>query len=209
MSLIDVIRERVRAVMRGIARWLNAVTHGRLHPDVVTIVGFLMHIPIAVLIALRHYQALAAVLLIIFGLFDTLDGELARLQGKASPRGMLLDASTDRMKETLLYIGIAYALIFGKHPIMAVWATAACGASLCVSYVKAKGEAAVAAGKPIPHTTLNKLFKDGLLTFELRMAVLVIGLFADQLIIAVAGIALLASYTALQRLVRISKALPE
>lgn len=209
MSLIDVIRERVRAVMRSIARWLNTVTRGQLHPDVVTVVGFLMHIPIAMLIAMQHYQVLAAILLIIFGLFDTLDGELARLQGKASPRGMLLDASTDRMKETLLYTGIAYALILGKHPTMAVWATAACGASLCVSYVKAKGEAAVAAGKPIPHATLNKLFKDGLLTFELRMALLVIGLLANQLVVAVAGIALLASYTALQRLVRISKALPE
>ncbi len=193
--------------MRRVARWLNTVTRGRLHPDTVTIVGFLMHIPIAILIALQHYQVVAAMLLIIFGLFDTLDGELARLQVKASARGMLLDASTDRMKEVLLYTGITYALVLGKHPAMAVWATAACGVSLCVSYVKAKGEAAVAAGKPIPHATLNKLFKDGLLTFELRMAVLVIGLIANQLVVAVAGIALLGGFTALQRLGRISRAL--
>jgi hypothetical protein len=84
---------------------------------------------------------------------------------------------------------------------------AACGASLCVSYVKAKGEAAVAAGKPIPHAVLNKLFKDGLLTFELRMFVLLVGLFADQLVVAVAAIAVLACWTAFQRLIRISKAL--
>jgi CDP-diacylglycerol---glycerol-3-phosphate 3-phosphatidyltransferase len=147
-------------------------------------------------------------LLIIFGLFDTLDGEIARLQGRDSPRGMLLDASTDRMKETLLYTGVAYVLATGGHPATAAWAAAACGASLCVSYVKAKGEAAVASAKnAIPHDQLNRLFKDGLLTFELRMATLVIGLLASQLVWAVALIALLATYTALQRLIRISKAL--
>jgi len=207
MPLINIIRERIRAIMRVIARFLNKVTGGRLHPDSVTIVGFLMHIPIALLIAARHYNVLAAVLLLIFGLFDTLDGELARLQGKASPSGMLLDASTDRMKETLLYVGIVYALTLSQHPTTAVWAVAACGASLCVSYVKAKGEAAVASGKSIPHAVLNKLFKDGLLTFELRMFVLLVGLIFNQLVLAVAVIALLASYTAFQRLIRISKAL--
>jgi phosphatidylglycerophosphate synthase len=207
MSLIEAIRVRVRAMMRLLARGLNTATGGKLHPDVVTIVGFLAHIPIAVLIATGNHNILAGVLLLVFGLFDTLDGEIARLQNRASPRGMLLDASTDRMKEVLLYIGTAYVLAGGAHPKQAVWAVAACGASLCVSYVKAKGEAAVAAGKPIPHAVLNKLFKDGLLTFELRMFVLLVGLFADQLVVAVAAIAVLACWTAFQRLIRISKAL--
>lgn len=166
-----------------------------------------MHIPIAILIALRHYNILAAILLVIFGLFDTLDGETARLQGRASPRGMLLDASTDRMKEVLLYIGVAYALTLSNHPTTAVWAVAACGASLCVSYVKAKGEAAVASMKTIEHAKLNHLFKDGLLTFEIRMTILIVGLLCNQLVIAVAVIAVLATYTALQRLIRISRSL--
>lgn len=165
-----------------------------------------MHVPIAVLIATGH-NLVAAVLLLVFGLFDTLDGELARLQKRASPSGMLLDASTDRMKETLLYTGVAYALATGAHPSMAAWAAAACGASLCVSYVKAKGEAAAASGKPIPHAILNKLFKDGLLTFEMRMFVLLVGLLTNQLAIAVAAIAVLAGFTAFQRLFRIGKAL--
>jgi CDP-diacylglycerol--glycerol-3-phosphate 3-phosphatidyltransferase len=209
MSFIDAIRKRVRAIMHAIARWLNAMTGGRVHPDAVTIVGFLMHIPIALLIGLRGYNVLAALLLVIFGLFDTLDGELARLQGRESNRGGLLDASTDRMKEVLLYSGVAYALVFGDHPVAAVWATGACGASLCVSYIKAKGEAIVASlsSKATSYAKLNHMFKDGLLTFEVRMFVLIVGLLASQLMWAVIGITLLASYTALQRLARISKAL--
>ncbi|MET0779516.1 MAG: CDP-alcohol phosphatidyltransferase family protein, partial [Candidatus Saccharimonadales bacterium] len=205
---IDAIRTLVRRHMAAIARGLNRLSGGRLHPDTVTIIGFLMHVPIALLIAIPGYDLLAAGLLVVFGLFDALDGELARLQGRASSAGMLLDASTDRMKEVLLYSGAGYALALGAHPATAAWAVAACGASLCVSYVKAKGEAAIATSdKKIPHAKLNRLFKDGLLTFEIRMVVLIIGLVSGYLIFAVAVIAILASYTALQRLVRISKAL--
>jgi len=207
-QVVEAIRVRIRAIVRVCARILNRATGGRLSANTVTIVGTLAHIPIAVLIALGHFNILAAVLLLIFGLFDTLDGELARLQNRASENGMLLDASTDRMKEVMLYAGIAYALAQGSHPTLAAVAVAACGASLCVSYIKAKGEAAVAArGQAIPHATLNKLFKDGLLTFELRIFVLIVGLVAHQLAIVAGVIAVLASYTALQRLVRISKAL--
>lgn len=202
---IKATRELIRSFMRSVARMLNTVSHGKLRPDTVTIVGLLMHVPIGLLIATRH-NVWAASLLVVFGLFDTLDGELARLQERASVTGMLLDASTDRMKETLLYSGTAYAFALSAHPATAAWAAGACGASITVSYVKAKGEAAVAAGKTaIPHATLNHMFADGLLTFEIRMFVLVIGLLTNHLMWAVAFIALFASYTAIGRLVRITK----
>jgi CDP-diacylglycerol--glycerol-3-phosphate 3-phosphatidyltransferase len=206
VQIIDFIRTIIRKGMRRIARGLNRMTDGKLNPNTVTIVGCAMHIPIAILIGLRHYDLLAAALLLVFGLFDTLDGELARLQERSSARGMLLDASTDRFKEMLLYTGIAYALALSSHPAYAALAAAACGASISVSYVKAKGEAAVASSQNIPHATLNKLFKDGLLTFELRMFLLIFGLLIHQLACITAVIALLASYTALQRLTRISRA---
>ncbi len=206
------IMTAIRAVFRSGARWvavrLDRWSGGRLTPNAVTWFGFLMHVPIAYLIAIES-NYWAAGLLVFFGLFDILDGGLAAVQGKASARGMLLDASTDRMKEVLLYSGAAYALALSDQPTMAAWAAAACGASISVSYVKAKGEAAVAAGETkIPHAVLNKMFADGLMTFEVRMAALVVGLLADQLVWAVVVIAILASYTAVQRLLRITKQLP-
>ena len=60
MKLIEAIRQWVRRRMRSVARGLNALTGGKLHPDLVTIIGFLMHIPIAVLIAVGGYNLLAA-----------------------------------------------------------------------------------------------------------------------------------------------------
>lgn len=207
MKALQPIKDAVRTGMRSVARVLNRLTGGRLHPDTVTIFGLLMHIPIAVLIGTQHPWR-AAVLLVIFGLFDTLDGELARLQKRSSSSGMLLDASTDRMKEVMLYGGISYFFVVSGQPKLAVWAVIACGASLCVSYVKAKGEAAVASlGKAIDHHTLNHMFKDGLFTFEVRMAALVLGLAAGYLDVAVVVIALFSSVTAFQRLIVITRAL--
>ncbi|HSX23728.1 MAG TPA: CDP-alcohol phosphatidyltransferase family protein, partial [Candidatus Saccharimonadales bacterium] len=188
--------------MRAVAGILNTAAGGRVSPNMVTVTGFLAHIPIAWLIATRH-NIWAAGLLLIFGLFDTLDGELARLQKRATSAGMLLDASTDKMKETLLYIGAAYGIIASTgRPYLAVWAVAACGASLCVSYVKAKGETAVKDANLTPNE-INRLFGDGLMRFEVRMSVLFVGLLSNRLALAVIVIAVLSALTALGRLIRI------
>jgi phosphatidylglycerophosphate synthase len=206
MKLLDDIRDAVKRIMRVIARLLDDLSGGKLSPTVTTLVGFLAHLPIAYLIATRH-NIWAAGLLVIFGLFDALDGELARLQKRASNVGMLLDASTDRMKEVLLYCGAAYAIIASTgRPYLAVWAVAACGASLCVSYVKAKGETAVKDSRLSPNE-INRLFGDGLLRFEIRMFILVVGLLSNRVALAVITIALLASVTAVGRLVRITRKL--
>jgi len=201
-SLLDGVRGSVRAVMLVIARGLNKLSGGRLHPNTVTIIGLLAHLPISWLIAMQT-NVMAAFLLIIFGLFDTLDGQLARLQHRTSNSGMLLDATTDRMKEVLLYSGAAYAFVAIGRPFFSVWAVLACGGSLLVSYVKAKGETAVAGGK-LTTGEVNRLFQDGLMRFEVRMFALVVGLLANQLAAAVIFIAVLSWLTAVGRLLKIS-----
>jgi len=164
-------------------------------------------VPIAVLIATEHW-AIAAILLVVFGLFDTLDGDLARLQNRVTNNGGFLDATTDRMKEVLIYTGAAYAFALSDHPATAAWAAAACGASICVSYVRAKGETIFATeDKNRSYVDLNKLFRDGLAPFEVRMFIFVVGLVTGQLVIVVAVLAVLASIAALQRLLDIRKAL--
>lgn len=207
MKVVEVARNLVVKAVHPIARWLNKISKGKLHPDTVTIFGFLMHVPIAVLIATGDWFW-AGLLLLIFGLFDKLDGELARLQDRVTNTGGLLDAATDRMKEVLLYTGAAYFFALGDHPATAAWATAALGASICVSYVKSKGETMVALmGVKHAYAKLNHVFRDGLVPFELRMFLLLVGLWTGQLLIAVIVITVLASFTAVQRLIQIREAL--
>lgn len=201
-TFLDACRAVVRTWMKTLAWFLNTLTGGKLSPNSVTIASLVMHVPIAWLMATNHYWW-AAVLLVIFGLFDALDGELARLQEKASSAGMLLDATTDRMKETILYTGAAFSLIHTARPVFAVWAVAACGASLCVSYVKAKGETAVSGGNLTPNE-INRLFQDGLLRFEIRMTILVVGLVSGRLALAVVLITVFSTLTAFERLIKIT-----
>ncbi|MGH7157653.1 MAG: CDP-alcohol phosphatidyltransferase family protein [Candidatus Saccharimonadales bacterium] len=205
--VVEPIKSSIRYLLRQVAIWLDKLSNGRLTPNAVTVFGLLMHLPIAIMIA-RGRFVLAAVLLVIFGLFDTLDGELARVQKRTSDVGGLLDAATDRFKEVMLYAGAAFFLAGGEHPQSAVWAVVACGAALSVSYIKSKGETMVAArGKQLPYSTLNRMFSDGVLPFEMRMFVLLVGLLTGQLLIAVAGIAILATLTAFQRLATIASKL--
>lgn len=204
-DIISVIRDAVRDLIFELAKQLNKMTGGKISPDAVTYTSLIAHIPIAYLIAIEH-NVLAALLLVVFGLFDSLDGALARIQKKAGNRGMLLDASTDRMKEVLLYCGAAYALASSVNPESAVWAVAACGASLIVSYIKAKGETAIA-GKNLTANQVNRVFSDGIMRFEIRMTVLILGLLFNQLEYAVIFIAITSAFTAFGRLITISKKL--
>ena len=207
MKLVNAFLDACRTVIRGwmnlLAGVLNKLSGGKLSPNAVTILALLMHIPIAILIGNGHHWW-AAGLLLVFGLFDALDGALARLQKRAGNAGMLLDATTDRIKETMLYCGVAYFLADGDNPKLAVWAVAACGASLCVSYVKAKGETAVSGHKLTPNE-VNRLFQDGLLRFEIRMTILIVGLVLGLLTPAVIAIAVFSTITAIGRLVSITK----
>lgn len=204
-QLLDVIRNAIKRQISKIAGWLNRFSGGRISPNLVTLTGFAAHIGIAYLIASRH-PIWAGGLLIVFGLFDSLDGELARLQNKAGSAGMLLDASTDRMKEVLLYVGTADFFVELGYPVYAIWAVAACGASICVSYVKAKGETAVKDSRLSPNQ-INRLFSDGLARFEIRMFLLIVGLFTALLPEMLVLITILSSYTAVSRLYKISRAI--
>lgn len=206
-QIVDEVRRAVRLGMHGVAMVLHEVSRGKITPNGVTWFGFLMHIPIAFLIASGHLTW-AGLALIVFGLLDTLDGELARLQKRVTDSGGFLDASTDRFKEVLLYGGIAWYFALSAHPEYAAIAAVACGASISVSYVKAKGEAIVSTlGKKIPYTELNHMFSGGLFPFEIRMTTLVIGLLFNYLVLAVAIIAIFSAITALTRLVRIGRSL--
>jgi len=204
-AFIDVIRARVRSFAYKIAKKLNVIFGGRISPNAITLIGLVMHVPIAWLIA-QGNLTVAAILLVIFGSFDALDGALARLQKKSSNSGMLLDASTDRIKEVILYCGVAIFLADIGNATMAVWAVAACGSSLCVSYVKAKGEVAVPKQKFSPNE-VNRLFQDGLGRFEIRMFLLIMGLLFSMLEYALIAITAISTYTVFERLLKIIRKL--
>lgn len=163
--------------MEAVAAWLYKISKGKLHANVVTWVSVLMHIPIAVLIARGEFWW-AMPLLIIFGLFDAVDGALARLSGTANTSGMVLDSFTDRLKETFMHAGVAWFLASSDMPQLAVIPLVTLGFSLASNFLKAKAEVAysVLHDGSIDQHTLNKKFSDGALSFEVRTAIFILGL---------------------------------
>ncbi len=204
--MIEQTRNTVRRGMHQIAKLLNSLTGGRLHPNTVTITGLLLHFVVAWAIVNGDY-VLAGLMLAVFGLLDALDGELARLQNRANPGGMLLDATTDRAKEIIIYAALAYVLVDAEGAIGAVWAIMALGGSFLVSYSKAKGETALSGesgrSKLSPNEA-NRVFQDGLMRFEVRMLVLVVGLLSGFLLEATMVVAILSWPTAVWRVATIS-----
>lgn len=203
--IVDVIKSSIRSAIRILAVWLDKASGSRITPSMVTTASVVMHIPIAYLTAVGELQW-AALLLIIFGLFDVLDGELARLQKRATRQGMLYDASTDRIKETLIYTGVAAYLVSGPDSQWAFLAVVASGASITVAYVKAKGEAALALKKNMTnHHRLNRYFNEGVAPFEIRITIIVLGLLFSQVLMATVLVAILATVSVFMRLQNISR----
>lgn len=200
-TVLDSIVSVARKFMAMIAKGLNKLGGGHISPSMLTITSFIAHLPIAYLIGNGEF-VWGAVLLFVFGLFDALDGELARLQNKASSRGMVLDAVTDRMKEVLIYASITYYFVQNNMGSYAVWATALCGGALLVSYVKAKGETAVK-DKNLSPNQINKLFSDGLMRYEVRMFFVIVGLLSDKIQYVVVFLAICTWITAFSRLYKI------
>ena len=200
MTLPEKVNNLVRWRIKSVASGLNKKTNGTLTPDTITVFSVAAHIPIAIMIALDQLL-LAGVLLIVFGLFDVLDGELARLQKSASPKGMVFDASSDRIKETLVFSAIAYNISQTSGGEWAFLAALALGGAVSVSYAKAKSEVALALRRTdTDHHRINRYFSEGIAAFEIRTALIILGLLSGQLLLATAVVALLASVAMFERL---------
>jgi phosphatidylglycerophosphate synthase len=205
---IDSLRLTIRSAIAAIAKGLNQATGGRLTPDTVTTVGLVMHLPIGWFIATGRLE-LAALLLVIFGLFDVLDGELARLQKRASTWGMVYDAGTDRLKEVILFAGSTYYLATVGHQAHWAFVPALAGClAIAVAYLKAKGEVVVVLkGKIKDHHAVNHYFSEWPIDFDVLMFIVILGLVVNQLLAAMALLAGLGIIAVVNLLYRIKKEL--
>jgi len=77
------------------------------------------------------------VFLTLTGFLDTLDGTIARLTGKTTRFGALLDSTLDRYAEFFIFFGLL--VYFRNTPVLFLALFALMG-SIMVSYVKARGQ---------------------------------------------------------------------
>jgi CDP-diacylglycerol--glycerol-3-phosphate 3-phosphatidyltransferase len=156
-------------------------------PNVITIVGFFLMIGIAIILA-QGYLFLGGILIIIVGLFDAMDGTLARMMGRTSRFGAFLDSTLDRYSEAVLFLGLFVYLSGQNQRLELILIYATIVGSFMVSYARARAEG------------IGVSLKDGLFTRFERVFLLVVGLLFNQLTIVLWILAIFSNFTALQRI---------
>lgn len=159
------LRARVRGAAEPIARALGRIG---LSPNHLTLIGF--GIAIVAAVAAARQSWLAAGLLVIFGgVFDLLDGALARATGQTSRFGAFMDSVFDRWGEGVVYVGVAWGAAAAGFVEGAILATAALASAVMVSYARAKSES-------LGFTPGTGMANVGLAPREVRIAILTTGL---------------------------------
>jgi phosphatidylinositol phosphate synthase len=137
-----------QSVKDGFVRLTGPVVRGLvragIRPNAITTVGALVVIGSAVAFGLSAIR-LGGALLLLSGLFDILDGQVARRGDLMTTFGAFYDSSLDRVGESALFAGIALQFLRGGLPpsrvaLGVMLAITALAASLMVSYTRARAE---------------------------------------------------------------------
>lgn len=118
-------------------------------PNIITTLGFVINILAAIVFIIGaefgvrgdlSYIGWGCGIILFAGLFDMLDGQVARLGGMASSFGALYDSVLDRYSELVMFLGICYYLVAHHYFISSLVTFLALIGSMMVSYVRARAE---------------------------------------------------------------------
>jgi CDP-diacylglycerol--glycerol-3-phosphate 3-phosphatidyltransferase len=121
---------------------LAAWTGGVIKPNHLTLIGLFVTLVAAVFLALGLWIA-AGVAIIVAGLFDLLDGAVARSQGRVTAFGAFLDSVIDRYSDFALFIGIFFHYATTGHPYLMLLACLAAMGSFLVPFTRARAETVI------------------------------------------------------------------
>jgi CDP-diacylglycerol--glycerol-3-phosphate 3-phosphatidyltransferase len=162
-----------------------------LTPDALTWLGFLVSIGAAVLVVTDHFLA-AGIVVLVAGAFDMLDGALARLTGRVSRFGGILDSTLDRLSEAVVLLALLAVFARDQHIAGSLLVGVTLLLSLMVSYIRARIEG------------MGIECRAGFFTRPERVVVMALGLLLNQfdhaLLTALAIIAGLSFITVVERM---------
>ena len=166
-----------------------------LSPNALTLIGLIISLASAVVFA-RGELIMGGALILVSGLFDILDGAVARANGRMTSFGGFLDSVCDRYADAIVFIGIMYGALAGNIPTNALlgmtlwlWCAIALVGSLLVSYTRARAEGAGVEKMDI-----------GIAERPERMILLAVGALSGLILWAVAAIVILTHITIIQRI---------
>ncbi|MBW1780358.1 MAG: CDP-alcohol phosphatidyltransferase family protein [Deltaproteobacteria bacterium] len=134
--LRNTIEKRIEPPLNALAQ---ALVRHNISPSMLTFVGLVGNGIAACLYGVGFVVA-GGIMILFAGLFDMLDGAVARAGGKASGFGGFLDSVVDRYSDFLIFGGVlALFAREGDFLMTSISAITLCGAFL-VSYIRARAE---------------------------------------------------------------------
>ena len=173
------------AAIDRIVKWLAL---SRIHPNVLTFLGLVINIVAAYLFAAGSFRWAGAVV-IGAGLFDMVDGRVARETNRVTRFGGFFDSVLDRYSDLALLMGLlVYYASIDRFFYVVLTAIVMTG-SVMVSYTRARAE-----------NTIPKC-KVGFLERPERVVLLIIGALFDRMAPVLWVIAVLSNLTVAHRMI--------
>ena len=110
-----------------------------INPDLLTLIGTAVSVVAAICFGMGHL-VLGGFVLMWGGLFDLIDGVVARHFGISTRFGALLDSSMDRLVDMVVLLGIVLHFGIVDRPGMALLTAVVLVSSVMTSYIKARAE---------------------------------------------------------------------
>ncbi|HQU72898.1 MAG TPA: CDP-alcohol phosphatidyltransferase family protein [Calditrichia bacterium] len=181
-----------------IAPPVDFIVKHNVHPNFFTVLGILITVVAAYYYTIDNLL-LGGVFVLLGGICDIVDGKVARQSGLSSKFGALFDSTLDRYSEFIMFFGVGTHFARTEEPVATLTTIItflALGGSMMVSYVRARAEG------------LGFECKVGIMQRPERIVYIgFASMFHQYALIAVLwAIAILANFTAAQRMYHVWKA---
>lgn len=173
------------AILKGIVRLLSLL---RIHPNALTFIGLLINIYGAILLASGSFRA-AGLVIIGAGIFDMVDGRVARETNQVTRFGAFFDSVIDRYSDLALLMGLLVYYANINRNFYVVLTAVVMTASVMISYTRSRSENVISSCKV------------GFLERPERIVLLIIGALFDRMAPVLWIIAVLGNVTVIHRMI--------
>jgi phosphatidylglycerophosphate synthase len=167
---------------------VRALSLSHIHPNMLTAIGLAINIVAAVLFAQGNFWA-AGWVVVGAGLFDMVDGRVARVTNTVTPFGGFFDSVVDRYSDMALYMGLLVYYARGERFFYVVLVALVMAGSVMISYTRARAE------------SLIPTCKVGFLERPERIVLIIIGALWNRMAPVLWIIAVLSNITVIHRII--------
>jgi CDP-diacylglycerol---glycerol-3-phosphate 3-phosphatidyltransferase len=159
----------------------------RINPNILTFIGFLITICAAVELARGKFME-AGFIIILAGIFDILDGRVARITNSVTKFGAFFDSVLDRYSDIAIFLGLMINYSKDQRLTYMILAGIVMMGAVMTSYTRARAE------------SLIPLCKVGFMERPERLVLLIIGALSNRMAPVLWVMALFSNLTVIHRI---------